>query len=133
MVGLIWLIQIVHYPLFAWVGRDSFVDYERNHSNWITPVVGIPMLIEIVTAGLLALNAPAATPRWLLSVGLVMVIAIWLSTAFIQIPCHNRLSTGFDESAYRWLVWSNWIRTLLWSLRGGLMGYAIWLILKPTN
>lgn len=130
MVGLIWLIQIVHYPLFGWVGRENFADYERNHSNWITPIVGIPMLIEIATAAMLSFSSPSGIPRWFFTIGLGAVVAIWLSTAFIQVPCHSRLSNGFDESAYRWLVWSNWIRTLLWSFRGGLMGYAIWILLR---
>jgi hypothetical protein len=133
MVGLIWLIQIVHYPLFGWVGRETFIDYERNHSNWITPIVGVPMLIELVTAALLCLNGPSGIPRWLFVLGLGMVVAIWLSTALIQVPCHSQLSNGFDDSVHRWLVWSNWIRTLLWSLRGGLMGYAIWIILRPSS
>jgi hypothetical protein len=30
MVGLIWVIQIVHYPLFTSVGSDSFAEYERR-------------------------------------------------------------------------------------------------------
>lgn len=131
MVGLIWLIQMVHYPLFAWVGRENFIDYERNHSNWITPIVGIPMLIELLTAGMLILNSPSGIPKWYFSVGLGVVIAIWLSTALIQVPCHSQLSSGFEESVYRQLVWSNWIRTLLWSFRGALMGYAIWILVRP--
>ncbi len=39
MVGLIWLIQIVHYPLFARVGVEQFVPYEREHSRLITYIV----------------------------------------------------------------------------------------------
>ena len=47
-----------------------------------------------------------------------MVIAIWLSTAFLQIPCHNRLASGFDEQAYRMLVTTKWLRTILCTARG---------------
>lgn len=31
MVGLIWFVQVVHYPLFASVGADGFTDYETAH------------------------------------------------------------------------------------------------------
>ena len=53
MVGLIWMVQIVHYRLFDRVGRDQFVRYEADHGRLITPVVGIPMLVEIATSAAL--------------------------------------------------------------------------------
>ena len=46
MVGLIWFVQIVHYPLFGEVGHDRFADYERNHQNRTTLVVAPLMLVE---------------------------------------------------------------------------------------
>jgi hypothetical protein len=33
MVGLIWFVQVVHYPLFASVGADEFVAYENAHTR----------------------------------------------------------------------------------------------------
>jgi uncharacterized membrane protein len=123
MVGLIWMVQVVHYNMFDRVGREQFARYEADHNRLITPIVAIPMLIEITTACLLVVAAPTAYPAWAAWVGLVMVIAIWLSTAFLQIPCHNRLASGFDERAYRMLVTTNWLRTILWTARGILMGY----------
>jgi hypothetical protein len=33
MVGLIWFVQIVHYPLFKMVGDDGFSEYERCHQH----------------------------------------------------------------------------------------------------
>jgi len=37
------------------------------------------------------------------------------------------LSTGFDEKVHQALVTTNWIRTILWSLRSVLL---TWLMLK---
>ncbi len=31
MTGLIWFVQVVHYPLFDLVGRAQFVGYEAAH------------------------------------------------------------------------------------------------------
>jgi hypothetical protein len=33
MTGLVWFVQIVHYPLFKDVGQDKFKHYEAQHSN----------------------------------------------------------------------------------------------------
>ena len=125
MVGLIWMVQIVHYNMFDRVGADGFKRYEADHSRLITPIVGPPMLVEIITAAMLLLFAPAGFPRWAAILGLAMVIVIWLSTVLLQIPAHNQLMNGFDPAAYRKLVHTNWIRTILWSARGVLVGYFL--------
>jgi hypothetical protein len=37
MTGVIWIVQTVHYPLFALLGRDGFGEYAREHQRRITP------------------------------------------------------------------------------------------------
>jgi hypothetical protein len=123
LVGLIWMVQVVHYNMFDRVGADSFAGYENDHNRLITPIVGPPMLIEIATACLLLTAAPAGFPKWAAWAGVMMIAAIWLSTFFLQVPCHSRLMNGFDPDVYRQLVATNWIRTWLWTARGFLMGY----------
>lgn len=123
LVGLIWMVQVVHYNLFDRVGDEAFVQFETDHASLITPIVGPPMLIEMATAVMLLVSAPVGLPRGAFVAGLVAVVLVWLSTFFIQVPCHNRLMAGFNESDYRLLVTSNWIRTVLWTARGLLMMY----------
>jgi hypothetical protein len=53
------------------------------------------------------------------------VALVWLSTAFVQVPLHARLSAGFDTRAHRRLVATNWVRTLSWTARGLL---ALWMV-----
>lgn len=127
MTGLIWFVQIVHYPLFANVGRQEFTAYEAAHARLTTWVVAPLMLAELIAALSIVLSAPQPIPsreRWL---GLAMVGALWLSTAAVQVPLHNRLAAGFDAGAWAALVRSNWIRTLVWSVRALLA--ARWLLL----
>ena len=123
MVGLIWMVQVVHYPLFNRVGDQTFQRYEEDHNRLITPVVGIAMLLEIATAFALLMSRPPEFPNWAAWLGVVLVSVIWLSTAFIQVPSHSILLEGFQDSAYQRLVQSNWIRTLCWTVRGILLGY----------
>jgi hypothetical protein len=132
MTGLIWFVQIVHYPLFAAVGRAEFPAYSRAHQTLTTLVVGPPMLVEALTAGLLIVMRPPAVPAWAAWTGLVLVGIIWISTATMQVPSHARLVGGFDESTGAFLVHSNWIRTAAWSARGALVLWMLWLCLAPA-
>lgn len=126
MTGLIWFVQIVHYPLFASVGARNFAGYEKKHTQLTLLVVGPPMLIEAASALGLVFLARGRLPSWPVWAGLALVALIWLSTAAIQIPCHSRLEAGFDRLVHRKLVRSNWIRTLGWTLRSGLALILIW-------
>lgn len=129
MVGLIWMVQIVHYKMFDRVGEDVFVRYAVDHSRLITPIVMVPMLIELITsAGLLAVSPPGVS-RVAIGVGLGLLVVIWLSTALLQVPCHGQLASGFDAAVYQKLVSTNWIRTIGWTVRGGLTAYIAWCLL----
>lgn len=130
LTGLIWTIQVVHYPLFAHVGRETFIDYQAKHARRITFVVGPLMLIEAATAIAMVTFHPPVVPDWIPWTGLALVAIIWSSTALIQVPCHARLTTGFDLGAYRRLVRSNWIRTAAWTARVTVLLWAGWLALQ---
>lgn len=68
MTGVIWFVQVVHYPLFAAVGRKGFAAFEASHRRLTTWVVAPLMLVELVCAAWLALcpAAAAAAPAWVL-------------------------------------------------------------------
>jgi hypothetical protein len=118
MVGIIWFVQIVHYPLFSRVGAPGFAAYSGAHSRLTGLVVGPPMLAEAATAVALVLAPPAGVPLWLAATGLALLAVIWLSTALLQSPRHRELGGGFDAVSHRFLVASNWLRTACWSTRG---------------
>ena len=126
MTGLIWFVQVVHYPLFAGTGGAEFADYEQRHTGLTTWVVGPPMLVEGATALLLFWYRPAGVAAWQLWAGAALLAVIWLSTALVQVPCHEVLSRGFDSLAHRRLVGTNWMRTAAWSLRGLLALWMVW-------
>ena len=114
MTGLIWFVQVVHYPLFGQVGCAGFPTYERLHSRNTAWVVGPPMLVELGTAILVAMTVGGT----LASSGLALVAVIWGSTWMLQVPAHTRLARGFDAATHCRLVRTNWVRTAAWSLRG---------------
>ena len=127
LVGLIFTIQLVHYPLFSRVGELGWPVYEREHQARITWLVGPLMLAELLSAFWLALRPATALPEWSLWLGLGLVLGIWASTAAVQSPLHGRLSERFDARLHGQLVGSNWVRTVLWLGRGGLCVWWLWL------
>ncbi len=130
MVGLIWMVQVVHYPLFNDIGEGSFVLYQRRHQRNISYIVGPVMLIELATAIILVWCPVGGIDQSFVYIGIGLVVLIWLSTAFIQVPCHEKLVKGFDQAAYTWLVNSNWIRTFAWTARGALVTWMLMRILS---
>lgn len=118
MVGLIWFVQIVHYPLFLRLEPASSVVYAEAHQRRTTRVVAPLMLLEASTAlWLVWVPPPGVWQTWPL-VAFGLLVLIWLSTAFVQIPCHARLARGFDSTVVRRLVHTNWLRTVAWTARG---------------
>ena len=56
MVGLIWTIHYVHYPLFAYVGESTYASFQAAHVERIGKLLFIPWLTEGITLiGVLAL------------------------------------------------------------------------------
>jgi hypothetical protein len=121
MVGIIWFVQVVHYPLMALVGREGYAAYQAAHARRTTFVVAGPMLLELATGVWLALRPFPYFPASAAWAGLALLAVVWLSTFFLQVPEHGRLEGGFDETAHRRLVRGNWIRTAAWTLRGVLL------------
>ena len=107
LTGLIWTIQVVHYPALADVGAAELRAFHANHSARITALVGPLMLAE---AGLAQLG---------------LVGLIWASTVFVQVPLHARIAAG-EAGAITALVATNWVRTLAWSARAALLAAWVW-------
>lgn len=125
MTGLIWFVQLVHYPMFADVPEEAFVRYEQIHQARTVWAVGPMMLLELGTALAMFAYRPEGVPAWVAWAGLALLLLVDGSTAVFFGPQHGRLSAGFDAELHRQLVDWNWLRTIGWTLRGLLMLYAL--------
>jgi hypothetical protein len=126
LVGLIWFVQLVHYPLLTRVRPADLPDYQQAHMRRTVWVVAPPMLTELVGGVLLLGWRPPGVTLVQAVVGVALLSVIWLSTQLVQVPCHERLARTFDAAALRRLVLTNWLRTVAWSLRGGLVLWMLW-------
>jgi hypothetical protein len=77
-----------------------------------------------MTAIGLAIACSPGTARLVAIANLGALGLIWASTLFIQMPIHKRLGRGYDAALIDWLVFSNWLRSGLWSVRSFLV---LWL------
>lgn len=130
LVGVIWLVQLLVYPSMANVGADSYAAYHNLHTSRITPVVAPTMIIELLTAIYLVFAPVEKIDYRYFWIGLFLVLIIWASTFFVQVPLHDKLIRGFDGDIQKRLVLTNWIRTIAWSLRGALVLWIVWLKIK---
>jgi hypothetical protein len=117
LAGLIWTIQIVHYPLFDRVGASGFIPYHQAHSQRISFIVGPLMGIELLSALGILWKSPAGVSSSLSIAALGTLAVVHLCTIFGSVPAHSVLGRGFDGAAHQKLVRTNWIRTAGWTIR----------------
>jgi hypothetical protein len=122
LAGLIWTIQLVHYPSFAFVQRESFTDFSRFHTKRISMLV-IPLMLAELTLAILLVFLSDWAP--LLCLSLLLVIGIWAATFGLSVPCHNALGANKDGKVIQKLVRTNWLRTGLWTVKLGVLVFAV--------
>ena len=120
MVGVIWTIQLVHYPLFVYADRGQFTPFHTEHSRRITWIVGVGMGAELLSALGLAFSTPERVSRLLALIAFGILLVVHAATVLLSIPSHNTLGRGWDDVAHRRLVSTNWVRTIGWTIRGAL-------------
>ena len=113
LVVLIWMVQILIYPSFLYYSDDIFIKAMRAHQRKMTLIVFPLMICELILSVYDVFNH--RSPYSLVS--LFLVILIWLSTIFIQMPIHERLLINKNHSEIYNLIKTNWIRTFLWNIK----------------
>lgn len=126
MVGVVWYVQLVHYPSFARVPAETFAGYEAENIRLTSLTVGPLMAVEAATGLLLLWRRPPGVGSASCLVGAALLGCLWLSTALVQFPLHVALSGGFDADLHRALMRTNWVRTLCWTCRGVVVLSMAW-------
>ncbi|MCC3155842.1 hypothetical protein LJ737_01240 [Hymenobacter sp. 15J16-1T3B] len=122
LTGVIWTVQLVHYPSFALVPAAAFPAFHRAHLARMGWVVMAPMVAELLLAAAWAWQA--RTGPALGALGLVGFV--WVVTFLVSVPLHNRLAAeGWAYATVYGLNRTNWLRTLAWTLRFALVGWVL--------
>lgn len=122
MCGVIWVIQLIHYPSFSSIVPNQFLQFHSQHTMAMGLIVGPVMVIELV-AGLWLLMNKAE----FFSVSyFIMVATLWALTFFVSVPLHNKLAQGYDLQVIQNLISTNWPRTIIWTAKAILT--SVWSI-----
>ena len=111
LAGLIWTIQLVHYPLFALVGAAESPRYGDEHRRRITWLAA-PLMLASVGVALVLVVQDGDGVR-VLNAGLAA--GVFVLTGAVFAPMHGRLEHIASEPAVRALVRANWLRTVAWT------------------
>lgn len=128
LTGLIWTMQLVHYPAFRYIDPQKAISFALFHQGKISFIVAPLMLGEVISA--LVLGAAAWSEHRSLMMYLinaVLIAMIWCLTFFQSMPCHQQLaetallkdSAGLQQrqQIIDTLIRTNWLRTGCWSLK----------------
>ncbi|MCB0327193.1 MAG: hypothetical protein KDD52_06210 [Bdellovibrionales bacterium] len=126
MLGVIWIIQLIHYPSFALVDPKLFASFHHKHTRRISYVVMPAMLMELFSGIALWVLTPQFVYKIYYGFILLCIGLIWGCTFFLSVPLHQKLERGFDETSIQKLVRTNWPRTILWSLKSVFLVY-LWI------
>jgi hypothetical protein len=122
MVGVIWFVQVVHYPLLSVVPVESAASVAVEHQRRTGWVVGAPMALEGVTTLALLVMVPEGVAwfvPWLAGIPLAVALG---ATIFLSVPRHERMAREPDAQVGKELVSTNWVRTIAWTVRGLIVG-----------
>lgn len=118
MVGIIWFVQHVHYPLLSTVAIHDASRIALEHQRRTGHVVGVPMAVEgFSTLALLAWRPDGVSVVWPWTGAVLLAVALG-STVLLSVPLHARMADDPEPDTGRRLVVTNWPRTVAWSLRG---------------
>lgn len=122
MMGLCWFVQLTHYPFFTNLTENQIKELDKKHFNPTVLATFPPMLFELVTGILLLFQFDFYLISW---VNITSIIIIWISTFLIQIPLHLKIIEKSNKSYIYVLIKTNWVRTILWTLRVlGIIGWV---------
>ena len=118
MVGVIWFVQIVHYPLLSVVPVESASGVASEHQRRTGWVVMLPMTVEGFTTLALLKWVPNGVAWWVPWLNGVFLAVALGCTVFLSVPRHARMAAEPDEKVGHELVITNWPRTIAWTIRG---------------
>lgn len=112
MFLIIWLVQVIIYPVFLQVKESEFVAWHHGYCN----AIGF-FVLPVMSLQLIETASTCFFSGGYLSIAKIgSVIGAWIVTFLCSAPYHKKLQKGKDFDVISRLIRTNWIRTILWSL-----------------
>jgi len=111
-VGIIWLVQVIAWPLFAHVGRNEFEGYHLAWWRGIRYVIFVPSALILAGIILLLRFPPAGVPMATLWTSLGLYVLIYVLTAAWWGPQQAKLKDP-TSTRLKLILRTHWVRTAL--------------------
>jgi hypothetical protein len=111
-VGFVWLVQVVAWPLFAYVGPAEFDAYHQAWWRGIRYILFIPSGLAFFGGLALLFAHPSGVPEWLVAIAFAMYVLTYVLTAVWFGPQQAGL-TDPRSQRLELVNKTHWIRTLL--------------------
>ena len=121
IVGVTWMVQLVHYPSFLYVDKNKYKLFQEFHMSRIGFIVVPLMAVELITGALLLIIYKLSSIYFFSS--MLLLVGIWFLTAIVFTRIHSKLLNGYSEKLIHDLVSFNWIRTIMWTTRLVLLSF----------
>jgi hypothetical protein len=121
-LGISWLLQVVVYPTYRFVGKAEFVPFHVSQGRRMGPVMIAPMFLTSLAAivnGVLERDSARAAYFWgAAACGAVVIV----TTLASELPKHLKLDKdGKDDALIEGLIRDNLPRTIAWSIGAALL------------
>lgn len=110
---LIWAVQMVIYPSFAYYSESNLFKWHQSYTKRVTIIV-LPLMFSQLILGIIQLYY---IQNWYSIISMVIIVILWLLTFMIFVPLHKSIDNNTPiKNVCKKLVRFNWIRTLFWTL-----------------
>ena len=112
-------LQIQHYGIYPFVGKESFKSYmNANNKAAIIPAI-LPGMLMLILSIILMFYRPVFMTTWEAIASLALNVIAFISTFKWQRQLQSDMAnTGYDEEKIKLLLSTNWIRTIAFMLLG---------------
>ena len=112
-VVLIWCVQLVIYPSFAFYLPEHLLKWHRSYTKRVTYIV-LPLMFSQLA---LAVFHLFYIRNWYTYLSLAIIFSLWWLTFRVFVPLHFSIDNNRPvENVCAKLVRKNWVRTTLWTL-----------------
>lgn len=121
MIGIVWLQQLINFPLFTLVPKESFSVYHQAHLNRSQWLIAPLMLVEVLSAAFLLIWPIPQVSYYLYLINFLLIVLIWLETFLMQWPLQKKLRKEHSLVTIERLIKLNRLRAITWSCHGAVL------------
>ncbi len=112
LMVLIWMVQLLIYPSFKYFSIPELRKWHERYTFNIALIV-IPLMFgQLIVYGIQVYQ----TPTSFAVSGILIVVLLWVFTFLHFVPLHKTINDNTSsQNTLNHLVFTNWIRTFLWS------------------